>query len=153
MDNCVGKYMDSQQLENLVTQKLEAGNYWYDRYYFRVLDKYMYLPTLKELKKLLKILKPDVENRPRPEEEIDCDDFAKFLLGLILPYEELLGLKHSMCIGMVEGYIEWGNLPGKELHFWNWAVTADEEIWWIEPQTTELHALNKCDGGIDFMMA
>jgi hypothetical protein len=56
-------------------------------------------------------------------EKLDCDDFSFILQGDISRYDS------DLCVGII-----WGITPEGHGHAFNWAISTDRHLYWIEPQ-------------------
>ena len=104
-------------------------------------DNNFYLPSLEEIKALVKSPELTIEPANSANESFDCDDFAFAFKGnLCLFTRDKLKLKNSICVGIAWGEFKWFS----EFHACNWVLTNKMELFWIEPQFQKLYTLNNC---------
>lgn len=57
----------------------------------------------------------------------DCDDFSYMLQGDVTHWDS------DLAFGII-----WGYKPNGYGHAWNWCMSTEKEIWFIEPQTNKV---------------
>lgn len=58
------------------------------------------------------------------KEKKDCDDFMRMMSGDTTHWDS------DLAVGEIRGW-----KPNGKGHAWNWCISTDKELWFIEPQT------------------
>lgn len=143
---CSGRVATSQWLDQLIRARLT------DKFthaaVLRFGDECYYLPSRRELALILRESQP--ERRRHMLERYDCDDFAYAIKGEMTAHAwETDDLRYGLCVGLAWGRFDWMPVAG---HAVNWAVTSDEALWFIEPQTDDIYPHERCTGGIRLLI-
>lgn len=82
-------------------------------------------------------------------ERFDCDDFALLLKARFsyAAYRDRTYPNFAYCFGIV-----WGLLPSPFGHSLNWYISADRELWFVEPQKHKSFKPRPADKCIYFML-
>ncbi len=141
-----GREIDTESLKILVQRAL-AGKLAND-HEIHYGDTHFYLPTLAEVALILQA--SHLDRKKWMQERFDCDDFAYVLKGEMSAHAyDAPDLHLGLCSGIVWGCFDW---TGDEFHAVNWAVTSDEVVWLIEPQTDDIYPIERCTGGISLLL-
>jgi hypothetical protein len=106
--------------------------------YCFVADGNYYLPTLEEIKTLIK--KSFIEKYKYKIETFDCDDFALILHAWIRQKQYRDKWENPWAFGEV-----WGKFKKNEFHAMNFVITRDKGFLLIEPQTDEVKSYETTD--------
>ncbi|WP_434425615.1 lectin MOA-related protein [Nannocystis pusilla] len=141
-----GRIATSQWLDRLIRTTL-AGRLTEAALLRFGADSY-YLPSRRELALILR--ESQADRKAHMLERYDCDDFAYAIKGEMTAHAYDTGeLRYGLCVGLAWGRFDW--LP-TEAHAINWAITSDEAVWFIEPQTDDIYPFERCVGGIRLLL-
>ncbi len=138
------------EMRDLISQELVGK--LEENFCLHMADVKYYLPPKKDADEIIKGSKikemTDSVGNIRGE-RFDCDDFSLLLKARFsyATYRDNKNPNFPHCFGIV-----WGMLPFPFPHSLNWYVTADKELWFVEPQTHESFKPRTGDKYIYFML-
>lgn len=111
-------------------------------------DNSYYLPSRRELALILR--ESQADRKQHMLERYDCDDFAYAVKGEMTAHAYDVGeLRYGLCVGLAWGRFDWMTVAGQAV---NWAITCDEAMWFIEPQTDDIFPCERCTGGLELLL-
>jgi hypothetical protein len=145
----MGIYITTPQLKARLRKQLQP--YWVPDTrprYAGFSDSRYYAPTGDEIKKFLS----DTPLQPTGAfgEVFDCDDYAFVMKGAASLYaRDVSKLECGLCIGIAWARFSWKPDP---FHACNWTFDNEGQVWWVEPQDHQLHALTTCKGDLTLII-
>ncbi|NLH50425.1 MAG: lectin MOA-related protein [Myxococcales bacterium] len=111
-------------------------------------DASYFLTPLVHAKEIIANSRAAMSEYAYTEEVFDCDDFALVMKANFCQAAFKEGLRRAPhCFGIL-----WGNVSPLGGHAINWMITADKELWFVEPQTGEVYRPRPKDDGIYFLL-
>lgn len=102
-----------------------------------VADNIYYLPSLRQVRRILRLFRRQFDEIEYASDRFDCDDFAWMLKGTFCRHAAgRRGKSAGWAVGVV-----WTNTEKsgqREGHAYNWVITKERELWMIEPQSQEM---------------